>query len=471
MGAQPILPGPGRIARTSNPRRLSPTMLWLVAAVFVLQLLSSAAAIFFLRGQMLDVVRADRVRQVLDVRDDLLATYLQGGRPALAQMIVRQQGSAADPTVFIALTGGPTPLLSNLARVPALDTAPRPRPVMVHLGSDIPDIEGMAIAGQLSDGERLIVGVMGATESRFNLAFATAGGLTILVAVALASALLLGVEISRRTHAIAETAAQLASGNFGARLPESHSGDGFDHLRLQMNRMAERIDTLVSELSSVSASLAHDLRSPVARLSAAIDTALDRVEEPVALEALQAARENADGLRHMLDTALEITRLEGGAVADRRLPIDLARVVEDMAELYEPLAEQSGVLLETRLEPVVVTCDRELLSRAIANLIDNALKYGARRVVLSTSAGPGAGAGPGMAEIAVLDDGPGIPPQDRDRAVERFIRLDNARTLPGGGLGLAMVQAVARLHGGEFTLSDGEGPGRRGLLATLHLPR
>ena len=461
-----------------NPRRLSPTMLWLVAAVFVLQLLSSAAAIFFLRGQMLEVVRADRVRQVLDVRDDLLATYLQGGRPSLAQMIVRQQGSAADPTVFIALTVGSTPLLSNLARAPALDLAPRPRPVRVHLGPDIPDIEGMAIAGQLSDGERLVVGVMGATESRLNLAFATAVGLTILVAVALAtaSALLLGLEISRRTHAIAETASQLASGNFGARLPEQRSGDGFDHLRLQMNRMAERIDKLVSELSSVSASLAHDLRSPVARLSAAIDTALDRVEEPGALEALQAARENADGLRRMLDTALEITRLEGGAVTDRRLPIDLARVVEDMAELYEPLAEQSGVLLETRLEPVVVTADRELLSRAIANLIDNALKYGARRVVLSTSAGvapalvPGA-ASVAMAEIAVLDDGPGIPPQDRDRAVERFVRLDNARTLPGGGLGLAMVQAVARLHGGELLLSDGEGPGNRGLLARLRLPR
>ena len=232
-------------------------MLWLVAAVFVLQLLSSAAAIFFLRGQMLEVVRADRVRQVLDVRDDLLATYLQGGRPSLAQMIVRQQGSAADPTVFIALTVGSTPLLSNLARAPALDLAPRPRPVMVHLGPDIPDIEGMAIAGQLSDGERLVV-VMGATESRLNLAFATAVGLTILVAVVLAtaSALLLGLEISRRTHAIAETASQLASGNFGARLPEQRSGDGFDHLRLQMNRMAERIDKLVSELSSVSASLA-----------------------------------------------------------------------------------------------------------------------------------------------------------------------------------------------------------------------
>ncbi|WP_232281063.1 sensor histidine kinase [Novosphingobium nitrogenifigens] len=451
----------------SSPRRLSPTMVWLVAAVFVLQLLSSAAAIYFLRGQMLEVVRADRMRQVLDVRDDLLATYIQGGRPALARMIVHQEGAAADPVVFIALTGSGAPLLSNLARAPGIEVSSRPRPVMVHLGPDIPDIEGMAIAGQLSDGERLIVGVMGATERRFNLAFAAAVGLTILVAVALAlaSALLLGWEISRRTHAIAETATELASGNFGARLPENRAGDGFDHLRLQMNRMAERIDTLVSELSSVSGSLAHDLRSPVARLSAAIDTALLRVDEPGAVEALQAARADADGLHRMLETALEITRLEGGAVADRRQSINLAQVVEDMAELYEPLAEQSGVQLVTELEPVVAAVDRELLSRAIANLVDNALKYGGHRIVLRTAALPT------QAEIDVIDDGPGIPAEDRQRVVERFVRLDNARTLPGGGLGLAMVAAVARLHGGELILRGRDDGEKAGLVATLRIPR
>lgn len=440
-------------------------MLRLVAVVFVLQLLSSAAAIFFLRVQMLDVVRTDRVRQVLDVRDDMLATYAQGGRQALAQVIVRQQGSAADPTVFIALTGRTQPLLSNLANAPTMPVGPKPRTVMVHLGNGLPDIEGMAIAGNLSDGERLVVGVMGATESRFNLAFATAAGLTILVAVALAliSALVLGIEISRRTHAIAETASQLALGNFGARLPEGSSGDGFDHLRLQMNRMAERIDTLVSELSSVSGTLAHDLRSPVTRLLAAIDTALGLAQRPEMIDALQSARENADGLRRMLETALEITRLEGGAVADRRHPLDLARVAEDMAELYEPLAEQSGVALATVLEPVVVSADRELLSRAVANLIDNALKYGAGRVRLETG-GNGA-----FAEISVADDGPGIPAGDRGRAVERFVRLDNARTLPGGGLGLAMVAAVARLHGGELVLTDGDKG--CGLKAILRLPR
>jgi signal transduction histidine kinase len=232
-----------------------------------------------------------------------------------------------------------------------------------------------------------------------------------------------------------------------------------------MNRMAVRIDALVSELGSVSVSLAHDLRSPVARLSAAIDTAMQRVDDPAAIDALQAARENADGLHRMLETALEITRLEGGAVPDRRVTIDLAQVMQDMSELYEPLAEMSGVLLQTRLATAMVRADRELLSRAIANLIDNALKYGAREVLLMTREADT------FAEITVSDDGPGIPPDQRTRAIERFVRLDNARTLPGGGLGLAMVNAVARLHGGTLTLTDGGGPGQRGLQAIIRLPR
>lgn len=443
-------------------RRISPTMVRLVLAIFVLQVLSSALAIVFLRGQMLDVVRADRERQVIDVRDDLLAAYYDGGRAALTDFLATREGSASDPAVFIALTGGGGPaVLSNLRAVPALPVSHRPRPVIVHRPANAPDSEGVAIAGLLPDGARLTVGVIGAGERRFNLAFAAATGLTIgmAVAMALASALVLGLAISRRTHQIAETAAQLASGNFGARVPAAETSDGFDHLRAQMNLMAERIDRLVSELGAVSGALAHDLRSPVARLTAAIDTALARVDDAGAEEALLAARNDADALRQMLETALEISRLEGGAIEDRRVPIDLAALARDLCELYEPLAEQSGAALVTRLVPVSVAADRELVSRALANLIDNALKYGGRTITVAAAArGP-------WAELSVADDGPGIAPADRARAVERFVRLDNARTRPGGGLGLAMVAAVARLHGGALELS-----GENGLVATLRLP-
>ncbi len=451
--------------RAMHQRRLSPTMQRLVAAVFVLQLLSSAAAIFFLRTQMLDVVRADREDQVIDVRDDLLAAFYSGGRESLDDFIRDQRGSVADPGVFVALAGGSAPALtSNIDFVPAIAPGPRPQSVLVRRGDSATDQEALVLATTLPDGAKLTVGLMGASERRFNLAFAAAIGLTIAVAVALAllSAVVLGVAISSRTHEIAQAAEELAAGNFGMRLAEGQSGDGFDHLRLQMNQMAERIASLVAELGAVSGALAHDLRSPVTRLSAAIDTALARVDEPGAIEALQAARADADGLRAMLETALEISRLEGGTAQDRRVSLDLAAVVADMAELYEPLAEQSGVTMTLDLAPAWIMADRELISRALANAIDNALKYGGTAITLRTCVAEG------EAVLEVADNGPGIAPEDRPRVIERFVRLDNARTLPGGGLGLSMVNAVARLHRGRLELGEAAGGG---LSLTLHLPR
>lgn len=443
-------------------RRISPTMLGLIAAIFALQLLSSGTAVFFLREQMADVVQATQARQILDVRDDLLAAYYEGGRLELAEYITERKGSAGDPAVFIALTGQGATVLDNLSAVPDLAVTEQPVPVTVHRADGKADVEGTAVAGLLPDGGKLVVGVMGATGSRLQFAFAAALGLTIVVAVllALTSAVLIGIVISRRTHQIAETASQLGSGNFQARLPTTLVGDGFDHLRSQMNLMAERIDSLVTQLSSISGSLAHDLRSPVARLTAALDTALTHAAEPVVIEALQTARTDADGLRRMLETALEIGQLDGGTIVDRRVTLDLSHLAEDLIELYEPLADQSGITLDAHLVTVNVRADRELISRALANLIDNALKYGGPHISVTTRATADGG------EITVADDGPGIAPEDRDRAVERFVRLDNARTLPGGGLGLAMVDAVARYHGGSLTLS-----GESGLIATLHLPR
>jgi signal transduction histidine kinase len=450
-------------------------MLRLVASVFVLQLLSSVVAIFFLRTEMLGVVRTDREEQVIDVRDDLLAAYYDGGRAVLADYIRQQRGSAADPGIFITLSGpGHKPVISNVGYVPEIIPQVRPHSVLIRTSADAPDVEALVLASSLPDGGKLIVGLMGASEKRFNLAFATAIGLTITVAVTLSliSAVALGVALSRRTHEIASAAEELAAGNFGMRLDEGHSGDGFDHLRLQMNRMAERIAALVAELGAVSGALAHDLRSPVTRLSAAIDTALVRMEQArastgtpeiiEATEALLAARADADGLRAMLETALEISRLQGGAVQDRRVALDLAEVAADMVELYEPLAEQSGVALTLALSPAPVRADRELISRALANCIDNALKYGGDTITVRT-----ADTEDGVV-LEVLDNGPGIAPEDRARVVERFVRLDNARTRPGGGLGLAMVDAVARLHGGRLVLDEAPGGG---LAVALHLPK
>jgi signal transduction histidine kinase len=448
-------------------RRLLPsTIVGLGIAIFALQLLSSGAALYLLRTQMEGIVHADRTRQLNDVRDDLLAAYYDGGYAELHDFIARGRGSVGDPLNFVALRGPDGVLLSNIATIPPGVRFDHPGIVTLpHTGSEVRT--GLAVGTRLPGHEELIVGALTETESRFDLAFAEAIGLTLALTVALAllSAVLLGTVISRRTHAIADTAEALGSGNFAARFPREDIGDGFDHLRRQMNLMAERIDMLIKQLHSISGSLAHDLQSPVARLRASIDTALDCDMGEPALEALQRARVDAEALQAMLAAALELGRLESGTVEDRRRMIELGEVVDDLAELYEPLAEQSDIVLNWDVAPVRVFGDRELLSRALANLIDNAIKYGGNRIALRCRIeGP-------WALVSVADNGPGIAAADRDRAMDRFIRLDNARTQPGAGLGLAMVAAVAQLHGGALELSGGDAVDLGGLVVTLRLPR
>lgn len=457
-------------------RLLKSTVARLALAIFVLQLLSSAAAISLLHTQIRADAENGRIRQLTDVRDDLMEVFYDRGRDGLTAFIRGRHGRTSDPTVFVTLEGAGPPLLSHIDRIP--QGVPTGRPGVVRTGHGAGTLlsdDGLALATPLPDGGRLVVGVSTVTDRSFDIAFAEAIGLTLALTVllALASAAGIGLVISRRTHEIATTAQALAAGDFAARLTTEETGDGFDHLRRQMNLMAERVDRLVRQLHSVTGALAHDLRSPVARLRAAIDTAQAHAVDAGITEALQAARADADALEAMLTTALELSRLESGAIGDRRQALDLGQVVTDLVELYEPLAESSGVALSVEAGQVEVLADRELISRALANLIDNALKYGGDQVQVTVGA---VGRG---AEIAVSDNGPGIASEDRERALGRFNRLDNARTRPGAGLGLAMVSAVAQLHGGEFTLSDragggsGDGSvsGSGGLVATIRLPR
>ncbi|HEY6868494.1 MAG TPA: ATP-binding protein [Novosphingobium sp.] len=449
-------------------RLLTSTVARLVAAIFVLQLAVMLAAILLLRAQMLQVIETDRARQISDVRDDLLAAYYDGGSPELLRTISEGRGGIADPLVFVAVQapGQAVPAaLSNIATVPALAPSPRPVQLMVDQPGAIGPAAAVARTTILPDGARMVIGAFTAPDRRLDIAFAEAFTLTVVFAVllSLAGAIGIGYIISRRTHSIADTAAALASGNFAARVKTADTADGFDHLRRQINLMAERIDALVCELQSVAGALAHDLRSPVTRLRASIDIASAAAGEGAAAEALALARADAEALDSMLGAALELARLESGAVQDRRTRINLHDVAADLVELYEPLAEQSGVTLSVAGKPCEVMADREMVSRALANLIDNALKYGGSDIVVATRETSG------EAMLEVTDNGPGIAPADRARAVERFTRLDSARTRSGAGLGLAMVAAVARLHGGRFELASPlEG---RGLTARMVFPR
>jgi signal transduction histidine kinase len=234
--------------------------------------------------------------------------------------------------------------------------------------------------------------------------------------------------------------------------------------------MLSRIEQLMAGLREVSDNIAHDLKTPLNRLRNRVEEALrEPYDENVYRETLERTIEEADGLIKTFNALLSIARLEAGAAGDNRDRLDLSALVSDVAELYEPVAEERGITLKAQAEgPIAVRGDRQLLGQAITNLIDNALKYGAPQAQGGNGWAPEvdirAEVHDGTAEIIVADRGPGVPESERERVLGRFVRLEESRSEPGSGLGLSLVAAVARLHGGALRLEDNE-PGLRVVLS------
>lgn len=271
--------------------------------------------------------------------------------------------------------------------------------------------------------------------------------------------------VTRRVDAVALTADAVAAGELHRRVTLPPAGhDAFDRLGLRVNAMLDRIERLMEELRVVTDSLAHDLRSPVARLRARAEAALAARDAGQRDAALNGLIGEADVLGRMLGVLLDISRFEGIARRTGFVAADPAGIAAAVADLYEPVLEDAGIAFATAITPVApLDLHRELLSQALANLIDNAVRHAPAGGSITLSVVED---GQGV-RIAIADRGPGIAPEDRDAALRRFGRLDPARTAPGVGLGLTLVAAVARLHGGHLELGDNA----PGLLATLVLPR
>lgn len=283
-----------------------------------------------------------------------------------------------------------------------------------------------------------------------------------------------GYWVSRRLLAridnLSATTRTIMAGDLSGRLPVSGSGDELDRLSQSLNLMLGRIEQLMAGLREVSDNIAHDLKTPLNRLRNRVEEALrEPYDENVYRETLERTIEEADGLIKTFNALLSIARLEAGAAGDHRDGLDLSTLVSDVAELYEPVAEERGITLKAQAEgPIAVRGDRQLLGQAITNLIDNALKYGAPQAQGGNGWAPEvdirAEVHGGTAEIIVADRGPGVPASERERVLGRFVRLEESRSEPGSGLGLSLVAAVARLHGGALRLEDNE-PGLRVVLS------
>jgi signal transduction histidine kinase len=263
---------------------------------------------------------------------------------------------------------------------------------------------------------------------------------------------------------VSVTAAAIAAGDFTQRVKLSGRGDEFDQLAETINDMLDRMARLMEGVREVSNAIAHDLRTPITRARARLEDASAHAATAAELRAaVERATADLDGIVAVFQALLRIAEIEAGSRRAAFTTLDVAPLLADVAELYGAVAEENGIALTVQApERLPAFGDRELIQQAVANLVDNAVKFSPAGSAVRLSATQM----PTGVEIAVADQGPGIPEADRARAAERFFRGESARNTPGSGLGLALVQAVAQLHGGGLRLADAA----PGLIAILSLP-
>jgi signal transduction histidine kinase len=334
---------------------------------------------------------------------------------------------------------------------------------------------------ELSSGFRLLIGRD--LEERRRLfgivAKAAQFSLLVVVVLGLGGGIFVARRVLQRIDAMTGTTQRIMAGDLSGRLPVGRSGDELDRLAGNLNAMLERIEALMMGLKEVSDNIAHDLKTPLTRLRNRAEEALAKSRtEAEYRSALERTIEESDGLIRTFNALLMIARAESGQARGNMDDFDAADVARGIHELYEPLAEDDGMTLRVEAISAPLHGNRELISQALANLVENAIKYGKpdgtvqplnvgaasetdRKAILIEAKRVG-----DRVLLSVTDRGPGIPVADRKHAVERFVRLEASRTQPGSGLGLSLASAVATLHGGDLRLDDAN----PGLIATLAIP-
>ena len=280
-----------------------------------------------------------------------------------------------------------------------------------------------------------------------------AWGFALTIVLALVGGVLVGRGRIRRVSVINRAISDVVAGDLTRRIPTDATGDDIEQLTNNLNRMLAELEEQVDAVQRVSDNIAHDLRTPLARLRTRLELLRESETEPgqSRYELAERAVGEADGLLATFNALLRIARIEVGRRRQEFSRVDITRLIHDVAELYGPLLDEAGLQLDTQPESgLAVVGDRDLLFQAVANLIDNVLKHvpsGGYVTVTSRCS-------PSGVDIVVADNGPGVPADERIRVLERFYRLDTSRTKPGAGLGLSLVNAVAKLHDATLSLSE-----------------
>lgn len=384
---------------------------------------------------------------------------------------VRRRSSEETGAVYLLTTPDGQRIAGNLTKLP-----PMPQdeatwiefPLAVEKNAVRENHVARAFHTDLAGGFQLLVG----RDVEALRQFATIIRQTIYYALAIAAVLGLGggLLMSRnflkRVDAITEASRTIMAGNMAGRMPVTGSNDELDRLALALNEMLEQIESLMAGMKEVSSNVAHDLKTPLTRIKAQVEAALRSSATDDYREALERTVVESDRLLDTFNALLSIARAEAGQARQGLAPIDAGPIIADVVELYEPMVEEAGGRLSSDVAPdLMVLGDRQLLAQALTNLVDNALKYGAKDGETPDIRVSGQIEGDKVV-ITVADHGPGIPPEDRTRVTERFVRLDSSRSKSGNGLGLSLVSGVMKLHKGSLVLADN----RPGLAASLVLP-
>jgi signal transduction histidine kinase len=397
--------------------------------------------------------------------------YQQGG---INQLFAAMQESAQRPgnRIYALLTPDGTEIVNSLGVLPeeVWDETGLARFAYEQVGPDGSERDSRAIVRviALPDGFRALIGFdIGQTDVIRNaIQRAALVSMVLLLALGLLGWLYVNKRVLKRIDGISHSTARIMDGHLSERIAVMGTGDEFDRLADQLNVMLARLERLMNGLKEVSDNIAHDLRTPLTRMRNQMEDAL---RQPPGEETDRAALESALGeAEHLMATfqaLLTIARVEAGGRRHTLSHVDLGQVLTDVVELYEPVAEDQdvSVVFTAPAQPVSAQVNRELLGLAVANLVDNALKYGRQgggTITLALTADERDVA------ISVADNGPGIPVDERERVKGRFVRLEKSRTAEGSGLGLALVDAVAAFHDGALELNDAQ----PGLKATLRIP-
>jgi signal transduction histidine kinase len=404
----------------------------------------------------------------------LAEQYAQRGLSGLIQIVAaRSAGDRGDAMIYLVTDPDGKPLVGNIAAWPAhapthsawlsfaLERTINGRPELHPARGRLFVIPG---------GYRLLVGrdISDAAAFRSQVRATLLWAGLIALGVGLIGGTVMSRNLLRRVEQVNRTSERVMAGNLSDRVPLHGTSDEFDQLAANLNRMLDQIERLMTAMRGVTDDVAHDLRTPLSRLRTRLERALI---EPYGAdssagsspgagssqgEAIRAAITEADRLLATFNALLSIAELESGARRDQTGPLDLSEVARAAAELYDPVADEKGFVLNVEAEPgVKISGDRHLLSQALANLLDNALKYaGAGEIEIRVFHHDE------RAVLEVADRGPGIPEADRETVLDRFVRLEASRTTPGNGLGLSLVRAIARRHGGTVVLEDNR-PGLR----------